>query len=187
MAPVLLLVAILRALQVKRLAEFSAVLSPAHANDHAGRPDERSRKQRKRGMLPWAGASSGHSATPKWPTRFSIATSMSCRICQFARTCWSWKTSPRASAQSSTRSQAALAQHPAQNTKPVMDSDIGAPWIHGIGIEEEQEIGIPFTSLPGHTLITGTTRAGKTCLYEMITAQIVDMGSFDRDGPEERH
>lgn len=64
-----------------------------------------------------------------------------------------------------------------QNSKPVMDSDIGSPWIHGIGIAEEVEIGIPFTSLPGHTLITGTTRAGKTRLYEMITAQIVDMGA----------
>lgn len=64
-----------------------------------------------------------------------------------------------------------------ENTKPVLDSDIGSPWIHAIGIEKETEIGIPFTSLPGHTLITGTTRAGKTRLYEMITAQIVDMGS----------
>lgn len=48
-----------------------------------------------------------------------------------------------------------------KNSKPVRDSDIGAPWIHGIGIEEEKDMGIPFTSLPGHTLITGTTRAGK--------------------------
>lgn len=48
-----------------------------------------------------------------------------------------------------------------ENSKPVRDSDIGAPWIHGIGIAEEKDIGIPFTSLPGHTLITGTTRAGK--------------------------
>ncbi|MCW5284985.1 hypothetical protein D8B29_00870 [Verminephrobacter eiseniae] len=63
------------------------------------------------------------------------------------------------------------------NTKPVLDSDIGAPWIHGIGIEQEQDLGIPFTSLAGHTLITGTTRAGKTRLYESITAQIVDIGS----------
>ena len=64
-----------------------------------------------------------------------------------------------------------------KNSKPVRDSDIGAPWIHGIAIEEEKDIGIPFTSLPGHTLITGTTRAGKTRLYELITAQIVDMGA----------
>lgn len=48
-----------------------------------------------------------------------------------------------------------------KNSKPVLDSDIGAPWIHSVGIAEEKDMGIPFTSLPGHTLITGTTRAGK--------------------------
>ncbi|WP_234265105.1 conjugative transfer system coupling protein TraD [Hydrogenophaga sp. NFH-34] len=62
------------------------------------------------------------------------------------------------------------------NTKPILDSDIGSPWIHGIGLSAEEEIGIPFPALPGHTLITGTTRAGKTRLYESLTAQIVKMG-----------
>lgn len=59
------------------------------------------------------------------------------------------------------------------NSKPVLDSDIGTPWIHGIGVTEEKEIGIPFSAMPGHTMITGTTRAGKTRLYEALTAQIV--------------
>lgn len=63
------------------------------------------------------------------------------------------------------------------DTKPVLDSDIGTPWIHGLGAEMETEIGIPFAALPGHTLITGTTRAGKTRLYEMLTAQIIDIGA----------
>lgn len=62
-----------------------------------------------------------------------------------------------------------------RDTKPILDSDIGSPWIHGIGQHEEAEIGIPFAALPGHTLITGTTRAGKTRLYEALTAQIVHM------------
>lgn len=60
-----------------------------------------------------------------------------------------------------------------RNTKPVLDSDIGSAWIHGIGQHEEEEVGIPFGALPGHTMITGTTRAGKTRLYESLTAQIV--------------
>ena len=64
-----------------------------------------------------------------------------------------------------------------KNSRPILDSDIGSSWIHGIGIVAESEIGIPFSALPGHTLITGTTRAGKTRLYEALTAQIIDMGS----------
>lgn len=63
------------------------------------------------------------------------------------------------------------------NSRPILDSDIGAAWIHGIGIAKEQEVGIPFSALPGHTMIDGTTRAGKTRLYEAISAQIIDMGS----------
>lgn len=63
-----------------------------------------------------------------------------------------------------------------RNTIPVLDSNIGSPWIHGIGQAEEDEVGIPFSALPGHTLITGTTRAGKTRMYESLTAQIIHMG-----------
>lgn len=62
------------------------------------------------------------------------------------------------------------------NSIPPRDSAIGSQWIHGLGQAHEQEIGIPFSALPGHTLITGTTRAGKTRLYESLTAQIVRMG-----------
>ena len=63
------------------------------------------------------------------------------------------------------------------NTKPVNAEDVGVPWIHGVGIENEQEIGLPLSCLTGHTLITGTTRAGKTRLYEILTTQIIDSGS----------
>lgn len=64
-----------------------------------------------------------------------------------------------------------------KDTRPVLDTDIGEPWIHGLGVGEEKNIGIPFSAMPGHTLITGTTRAGKTRLYELLTAQIVDIGA----------
>lgn len=60
---------------------------------------------------------------------------------------------------------------------PVRDSAIGVPWIHGIGAGNDEPIPLPLDALPGHTLITGTTRAGKTRLYEMLTTQIVDMGA----------
>ncbi len=60
---------------------------------------------------------------------------------------------------------------------PVRDSAIGVPWIHGIGAGKDAPVPLPLDALPGHTFITGTTRAGKTRLYEMLTTQIVDMGS----------
>ncbi|MFK0380213.1 conjugative transfer system coupling protein TraD [Pandoraea sp. NPDC090278] len=59
-----------------------------------------------------------------------------------------------------------------KNWVRIKDTDIGVPWIHGIE-PEEIPIGIPFGALTGHTLITGTTRAGKTKMYELITTQLV--------------
>lgn len=64
-----------------------------------------------------------------------------------------------------------------KNTKIVNDESLGVPWIHGIGSSEDQDIALPLSALPGHTLILGTTRAGKTRLFELLTAQVVDMGA----------
>ncbi|TBR76986.1 MAG: DUF87 domain-containing protein [Burkholderiaceae bacterium] len=64
-----------------------------------------------------------------------------------------------------------------KDTKVVSDTAIGVPWIHGLAGEEEEDIGLPLDSLTGHTLILGTTRAGKTRLYELLVTQIIDMGS----------
>ena len=52
------------------------------------------------------------------------------------------------------------------------DTAVGVPWIHGIE-PVDYPIGIPFDALEGHTLIAGTTRAGKTRLYELIITQLV--------------
>lgn len=60
------------------------------------------------------------------------------------------------------------------NLEPLREDAIGVPWIHGIE-PEEKELGLPIDALPGHTLVTGTTRAGKTRLYELLTTQIVHM------------
>lgn len=181
MVPVLLLVAIARVLQVKRLWNFrlSLSLSRMRTITLADLMD-RSRKQRKRGML-----SLGRGFI--WSQRHAeVANQILNRnvnelpdLPEFVREAvLELENKPKGERTEIDKiKEAAIKSILPKNTKPVMDSDIGAPWIHGIGIEEEQEIGIPFTSLPGHTLITGTTRAGKTRLYEMITAQIVDMGS----------
>lgn len=53
------------------------------------------------------------------------------------------------------------------------DADVmGQTWIHGIG-EREQDIGFPIPHTEGHTLIVGTTGAGKTVLASVIAAQLI--------------
>lgn len=58
------------------------------------------------------------------------------------------------------------------NHVPLKGDAVGVPWIHGISADEE-ELTLPIEALPGHTLVVGTTRAGKTRLYELLTTQIV--------------
>lgn len=52
---------------------------------------------------------------------------------------------------------------------------VGASWIHGLG-NPERDLYLPLSALPGHTLIVGTTRSGKTRLYELLTFQAVHSG-----------
>ena len=59
-----------------------------------------------------------------------------------------------------------------QNMVPLKDDSIGVTWIHGISPDEENLV-LPIASLPGQTLVVGTTRSGKTRLYEILTTQIV--------------
>lgn len=58
------------------------------------------------------------------------------------------------------------------DTVPLKEDAIGVSWIHGLG-EVETEIRLPLDALPGHTLIVGTTRAGKTKLYILLSTQII--------------
>lgn len=59
-----------------------------------------------------------------------------------------------------------------ENFFPPKEDSIGEPWIHGLSPDEE-DLYLPIDVLTGHTLIVGTTRAGKTRLYELISTQIV--------------
>ena len=61
------------------------------------------------------------------------------------------------------------------NHVPLKDDAIGVSWIHGLDTDE-QELTLPIEALNGHTLLVGTTRAGKTRLYELLTTQIVHAG-----------
>jgi len=56
---------------------------------------------------------------------------------------------------------------------PPAESDIGQPWIHGIGMEREDEIWMPVDHASGHTLLVGTTRAGKTRMLDTLISQAV--------------
>lgn len=49
---------------------------------------------------------------------------------------------------------------------------VGLPWIHGLE-PNEQHIYVPQSSLEGHTLVFGTTGAGKTRLYETLIVQAI--------------
>lgn len=59
-----------------------------------------------------------------------------------------------------------------KNFVPLKQDSVGVSWIHGISPDEE-ELSLPVEALSGHTLVVGTTRAGKTRLYELLTTQIV--------------
>jgi conjugal transfer pilus assembly protein TraD len=61
------------------------------------------------------------------------------------------------------------------NFVPLKDDAIGVSWIHGLSTEEE-ELTLPIEALSGHTLVVGTTRAGKTRLYELLSSEIIDAG-----------
>ena len=62
----------------------------------------------------------------------------------------------------------------------------GDPALHGVGIEDEEEVWLPLSDRPGHMLVLGTTRVGKTRLAELLVAQDIRRGDvvivFDPKG-----
>lgn len=64
-----------------------------------------------------------------------------------------------------------------EGSSAITNDTMGVPWIHGVGLGIDKPIHLPLSFLPGHTLITGTTRAGKTRLYELISTQIINSPS----------
>ncbi|WP_051690394.1 type IV secretion system DNA-binding domain-containing protein [Acidithiobacillus thiooxidans] len=49
---------------------------------------------------------------------------------------------------------------------------LGKAWIHALG--QERDIFLPLDALKGQTLILGTTRAGKTRLYDLLISQAIE-------------
>ena len=66
-------------------------------------------------------------------------------------------------------------QDPTKLVPPSVEQ-MGQTWIHGIGMLEEQEIWLPIDHTAGHTLLVGTTRAGKSRTLDAFIAQAVDRG-----------
>ncbi|WP_020562958.1 conjugative transfer system coupling protein TraD [Methylosarcina fibrata] len=52
----------------------------------------------------------------------------------------------------------------------------GSPWIHGLNLGKEKDVLIPLKSLEGHTIMFGTTGAGKTRAYEVMVTQAIHRG-----------
>lgn len=59
---------------------------------------------------------------------------------------------------------------------PPSEEDLGQPWIHGLGMDQEDQIWIPTDHTAGHTLLVGTTRAGKTRMLDTLISQAVRRG-----------
>lgn len=62
----------------------------------------------------------------------------------------------------------------AQMGKKFADNKEGAYWIHGLAAEEDLYSAL--TNLVGHTLITGTTRVGKTRMLDLLIGQAIIRG-----------
>ncbi len=52
----------------------------------------------------------------------------------------------------------------------------GSPWIHGLNLGKEKDVFVPLKSLEGHTIMFGTTGAGKTRAYEVMVTQAIHRG-----------
>lgn len=62
----------------------------------------------------------------------------------------------------------------------------GDPALHGVGLEDEENVWLPLRERPGHMLVLGTTRVGKTRLAELMVTQDIRRGDvvmvFDPKG-----
>lgn len=52
---------------------------------------------------------------------------------------------------------------------------LGAPWIHGINVGEE-DLYVPIQNFVGNSLLLGTTRCGKTRMLELIVEMAISLG-----------
>lgn len=68
-----------------------------------------------------------------------------------------------------------LTRHDPERLMPRSDGSMGHAWIHGIGANEEEPLFMPVEHAGTHTLIVGTTGAGKTRTFDSLIAQVIAM------------
>ena len=69
-----------------------------------------------------------------------------------------------------------LARHDPERLMPRGSGSMGHAWIHGLGALNEEPIYMPIGHASTHTLIVGTTGAGKTRTFDSLIAQVIAMG-----------
>lgn len=69
-----------------------------------------------------------------------------------------------------------LKMHGHESIVPRDANHVGDRWIHGLGINEEAPIRMPFAHAGVHTFIIGTTGSGKTRLFDLLIAQYIAAG-----------
>lgn len=69
-----------------------------------------------------------------------------------------------------------LQMHGTEVVAPRDTHALGHRWIHGLGIDDERVIRMPFAHTGVHTAIFGTTGSGKTRLFDLLIAQYIATG-----------
>jgi len=69
-----------------------------------------------------------------------------------------------------------LTRHDPERVLPRAEGSMGHAWIHGLGANQEEKVFMPVEHTTTHTLIVGTTGAGKTRMFDLLIAQMIGMG-----------
>lgn len=69
-----------------------------------------------------------------------------------------------------------LSRYDPDKVMPRSEGTMGHRWIHGIGAMKEEPLFMPVSHAGTHTLIVGTTGAGKTRFFDALIAQVIGMG-----------
>lgn len=69
-----------------------------------------------------------------------------------------------------------MVRHDPNRLQPVAEDVEGQRWLHGMGKGHEEKIMLPLAHTAGHTLLIGTTRAGKTRLLDILISQAIARG-----------
>jgi conjugal transfer pilus assembly protein TraD len=69
-----------------------------------------------------------------------------------------------------------LGRYDPERLMPRLEGQMGQTWIHGLGVLKEEALFMPMPHAGTHTLIVGTTGAGKTRSFDSLIAQVIAKG-----------